>query len=509
MLGILRNIINPADEAYYSALSQEEQQRQRALLRARAYHEGQQFVKLTDRLREFLKDPLAELDSDALRLNICRIVVTAVTERLLVKGFTTDSDQDAILWDWWQKNRMDARQKSVHTYTLRDSETFVIVSWDDERGIPRFVEHEAYTDANLPTRYGRNVDTTVYPVGYARGSGYGCTAHYPNDDMSLPMEYATKRWVERRYVNGSWESVNRLTVYHPDRIEKYQLLGGTRVEYEDPGDGGWPLPWIDGAGEPLGIPVIHFRNEDDKPEALEAIPMQNGINKTLIDALMSSDSGAFPNWFAKGFIPTTDGRPLAADNSNQLVNMPGAIIATLNKDAELTKIPGSDVKPILDTVNQLIYWAAMATDTPVNRFISTKAIASDETMKGQDGALINKIRSRQALIGNGWEDCMTMARRLYNTFGDGGLDDTLTIATQWHPAESRDEQKVIDTIATKRDSLDIPIETAWAEAGYTPEQIDKMQRARDEAQRKVLATSAMMPITNDANGSGNAGDIQE
>ncbi len=69
----------------------------------------------------------------------------------------------------WLHNRMDARQRGIFATTLRDSESFVLVTWDERWQIARFVPHPRYM---LPD---------------AGGDGYGCIAVYQNNDPEQPL----------------------------------------------------------------------------------------------------------------------------------------------------------------------------------------------------------------------------------------------------------------------------------------------------------------------------------
>ena len=216
-------VLSPSPEAiaFLSALADEEIEFQRDIAQARSYHDGNQFVALTERLREFLGGNPDDDSADwrRLRLNVCRTVVNAVVERLMVSGF--DTDEKAIQQtgpdgspqtvkptaQWagriWQLNRMDAKQRAVHEEAVRDSESFILVDWDTPNARPRFTPHERFVDAT---------------VG---GTGEGCKAFYRNDDPDQDLLFVTKRWTEVTFTGATRQQRQRLTIYYPDRIEKY------------------------------------------------------------------------------------------------------------------------------------------------------------------------------------------------------------------------------------------------------------------------------------------------
>lgn len=484
--------VNVADLAYLMSRSLDEQARQRAIVRARNYHDGRQFVRLTERLREFLRDVPGAQDADCLRLNICRTVVAAVTERLLVRRFScADADMSAWSWTVWQANRMDVGQDDAHEGAIRDGEAFVLVSWDNARRIPRLAVHPRYIDVDLEDEHGTAMMTLRQRLTYSggeAGAGWGCRAHYPDDDPGQPMERATKIWTQEYRERGQRRARRRMTVYYPDRVEKYVMGGDWQPITDDPAEP-WPIPWRDRNGQPLGIPLVHLRNQGMRCEAWDAIPLQNGINKLLIDLMSASDETAFRIFYALGFIPTTDGAAPKPDKSNWWKLQPGQIVGTTRpaSEASFGAIEGADLQNLLAPINQFILWAAMATDTPPSRFIATAQVAAEGTLKQQNEPLINKCRKRQALLGNGWEDVLALARRLHNTFGPGPtLDEAALIACEWEPAETRDEEVHVKSVALKRDKLSIPVEQAWREVGYSEEEIAQMQQSPEYAARLAL-----------------------
>lgn len=478
---------NPVSLSLAQSLSLDEQARYRAIRRARAYDSGQQFVALTDRLRAFLSDDLARNapDSALLRLNVIATVNNAVTERLIVKGFTSGSStfQD-FAKDVWQRNRMDARADDVHEMVIRDGECFVLVSYDFDAKLPRFTPHPRYVEPDSSDALTLDDD------------GYGMRAFYQDDDDNGVMLYATKRWTEVQYVEGrngiERKTRRRITYYYPDRIEKYAItVAGLREEpITDPADNGqWPLPWVMN-GKPLGIPVVHFKNANLAPEAWEAIPVQNSINKTFVDLMAASDATAFRVLIALGWEPVdADGAPLAI--------APGSWVGTTNKDGKVQVVDPADLTGLLNLWDSLIVKAAMVTDTPVSRFQLTGQVAAEGTQKQQESALLGKIRKRHSLIGNVWEDVLYIARTLHNAFGAGGLDETALVACDWESAAVRDETEELARAETKL-RIGIPQQQIWAELGYSEEQITQFEKANQqkadaEAARAAQQSAGAMP----------------
>ena len=470
--------VNLIDMLFLENMVREMLEDHRSIVLARRYHEGDQDVFLDERLLEFL----GLHDDNPFHLNICKTVVNALKDELNVIGFDTTetADQDRkkaqAEWAWlvWQNNRMDAKQGDVHETALRDRETFIIVDWDAENSRPRFTHQLRFTDTDVQG-----------------GTGEGCWIVYENDDMNQPPRAAVKQWVETIFlVDGTASFRARRTVYYPERIEKWFYDYGWHELIEEGAE--WPLPWVTRDNKPLGIPVIHFRNSNLRPEAWDAIPMQDAVNKQIVDILATSDMSAFPMLVALGFFPTTDGQAVKEDGSNLLGIKPGTWIGS-NKEkdkASVEKISGTDVTPMINTLKDLIVLTAQITDTPVSRFVSSGQVAGSETLKEQEKPLKKKAKNRRVLIGNSWEDCMIMARRLDNFFGGASLSEDVRFSALWEYSESLDELK-------EYQELGVPEESLWRRIGFSESEITAMKDTEEHKLKmaKLLWEAAGAAVT--------------
>lgn len=503
-----------AQLALLNWLSEEEREVQRDIVKARAYHNGQQFTFLTDRLREFLDIDDVEIK---FRLNVCRPVVTSVVEKMILLGFdvpgaeSEQADASGVVTkvnpqsQWLQtvmrENHLDVLAVEAHEIAISEGEAFILCDYDEEAGMPVFTLHRRYTDPQVsgivslsrPPTTDMNwmANATKYQVN---GDGEGCRAHYANDDPNQALEYVAKRWMEL-YVDGDGHqnSRMRMTVYYPDRVEKF-VWDQDWTPFLEEDDGAWPLWWTDTrteTGDPLGIAAIHFRNKGMRPEATDALPLQDGINKTYIDFLAASDSAGLGINVAFGWIPTTDGQVLASDGSNALQVAPGMTIGTTKSrtDADFIRVAAENLTPLLDSVDRQIAYVAMVTDTPVQRFQMTRQVAAADTLQAQNNPLDNKVRLRESVMGESWEKAMELARRLENAYGSEDLDESFDILAQWAPLDAR---SVADRAAeaNAKKTSGIPDEQIWRDVwGYDENTIERMKAMPSyQAKMNLLAT---------------------
>lgn len=409
-------------------LSQERRAEQQALATLRRYYHGQHPTLLSDRQREFLH----QRGRFRFCLNYCRGVVDAVAERLRVVGFAAeDPATQAWLAKLWKLARLDALSQQLHLAAIRDGEAFLLADFDPQAGRPRFHFHPADD-----------------------GTG-GLWMEYDNEGRAL---YAAKRWTIDRGSGAG--RLRRLNLYYPDRIEKYLSLTEAPYWQPYPGPGEpFPLPWVDAEGAPLGIPALHFRNslEGAFSELQDVIPLQDALNKTLIDLIAVADTNAFPLLVARGFEVPED-----------FSISPGALLQippSLDAETDFKALPGADLGSFIGVLEHLAMEIARVSATPLSRFQASGQVAAEGTLKQQEAGLIAKVERKQVIFGNAWEDAMALALRLQNCFGALPYDEAGPLETLWSPAAPRSEGEHLQMLLLKA-QLGVPLPALLAEAGY-------------------------------------------
>ncbi len=429
----------------------------------RDYYDGDHDTQLTSRMRRFLQIKANE----EFNTNACPIVVDALAERLNVTGFTGDDAQAEVFAQWWAANRMDAQQGITHMAAVRDGDAYMLAEWSDELGRPVLSSEMAFDGTE------------------------GIECHY--EDERNAVAFASKRW---RIKTGSGTGTKRrLNVYYPDRIEKYLSnsgeFEGNWQPYRDEDGGYWPIPWMGRDGKPLGVPVVHFRNNDEgynygQSELKNIIPQQNLLNKAVIDTAATADTAGFPIYYMIG------------DDPSNLELSPGAwVYSTKPSGGEngvaIGSIPGANLAPLIGYKDSVFVDIARISRTPLSYFQISGQTPAEGSQKQQEAGLVAKAKNRQVSYGNAWEDLMALARRLFNTYGGGGMNEDAIISTQWASPETRNETEDVANAKVKGE-LGIPQEQLWSELGYSRDEIEHMKElkaAEQQAQQKTLA-SAML-----------------
>lgn len=462
-------------------IDHKERARQRDVLRAREYFEGRQGAKLTERLRQWLGE------DEEFSLNFSATIVTAIAERLLldakaplkseadtpsVEGSANaeETKQDRWIKRAWRDNRLGWKQFDIHEAAVRDGEYFLIADWDNDNARPRFTPHKRYTDPDVKFAWGA-------------GDGEGVRMFYPNNDINQKPLFAAKRWVET-LDNGQTEK--RITLYFSHQVLTYRhsLWGWTLLNDDENGT----VAWVDPATQqPLGIPVVVWRNPGLRPESKRVWPLQRAMNKIFLDLMQICDASAFRIWLFFGWEPKDkEGKPLVIA-PNRWIGDAGR----KPEEATATPVEGTSPQPVGDFLDGLIMKMASLTDTPASRLLMTRQVAAEGTLKQQSEPLISKCRRRAAAYGAAWEDVFNIARRLENAFGSETLDETVLLSAEWEPFETRAAEDELKELEVEEKKVEIQIlkgqrgvsqKQSQRELEYTDKQIAQMQDERADEQ---------------------------
>jgi len=446
----------------------------------RDYYAGDHPILLTKRQQEYL-GALVEETEFTFAHNLVRSVVDTLRERLDVSGFTVngsgaedaelqdDADSSAelaaLFWQWWKESRTDAAQITLYRRALRDGKSYVIVDWDAAENRPKFIVHRV--DAG-----------DVQP---------GIMLHRDPEDADNVL-YASRYFYTFDPLNPGETGKQRKTVYLPWEIRKYiQVESGQWKQYQDVGDSTWPLPWVDSAGEPLGIPVIEFANSGGS-EIEQVIGLQNALNKTWLDLIAAADTNGFPllaiEYSGDSAFGAVQQDDADIEGNDEFRISPGRAIEVDN--ATVKRLDASNLQPMIETMWTIVQAISGVSRTPAYylRPVGGGDVPSGEALKQLESGLVKRAQERQLTFGQAWEDAFTMAYRLAKTFGSDVPEvDPLMIQTVWTDANVRNELAQAQ-VGQAYQGLGVPDDTIWQYVlGFTPSEIAgwKADKRREEA----------------------------
>lgn len=429
--------------------------RQAGLERYSHYYEGEQrLVFASDKWRRAFGGLFTEF-----RDNWCALVVDAVEERLNVTGFRFgDEAGDEDAWHIWQANGLDADSQLAHTESLINGVSFALV-WYGEDGIPEI-------SIEAPEQM---------IVDYQPGS-------------RRVRRSALKKWADGDDVF--------CTLYMRDFLWKFQAKTASTLSpvatgwqrREEPGEA-WPLP------NPLGVvPVIPFVNRprllprhvtEGDSEIGDVIPLQDAVNKVLLDMLVASEFGAFRQRWTTGLdIPTDPETNLPIEPFKPAVDR---LWISENPETKFGEFGQTDLLPYTRAAELFVQHIASQTRTPPHYFYLSGQFPSGESIKSAETGLVAKARRKMRHFGESWESIMRLAFRIM----DDERSHFIAAETIWGDPESRTEGQHVDALL-KLKSLGVPEPQLWEDAGFSPQQIARFATMRAE---QAYYDALAQPIT--------------
>ncbi len=409
-------------------------------------------------------------------LNLCPVICDAVRDKLRVKGFSADSVGDAELQSYragkvansvnfaarkiWHNNRMDMRAGEIHKETLKCGDAYMIV-WPNARGEAVMYPNRA---ASMAVRY--------------------------DDDAPGRITWAAKAWRNAdKYV--------RLNMFYPDRIEKYisrEQAEGTLpdakgfVALDEPERttpsvkrghaSSYPPPTVSSSviANPYGIvPVFHFANNADldlggRSELEAAIPVQDGLNKSVLDMLVAMEFAAYRQRWAAGIEVEYD-----ADGKAIQPFIAGAehLWIAGSAQARFGDFEAAELDQFLKVKDSFRIDMASVTGTPLHYFLQQAGgYPSGESLRKAETRFIAKVRDRQASFGQVWADAMAFAMKIEGT-GSG-----ISLVTEWEDPAPLSDREFLENILLKK-QIGLSVERALLEAGYGEADVNTMTKMNE------------------------------
>lgn len=443
-------LVNEAHLAYLRWLAKQETADYERLTLFRDFYDGGHQTQLTSRQRKFL-----EVGTGVeFNRNFMKLPINILKSRFKIDHFEVEDDetQSKTINNWWRHARMDGKEKAVYLSAFRDGQTFIVVAWDNDSGMPVFDHNLAYD--------GDSGVIVVYD------------AEHPDR-----IKLAAKIWKGETEIDES-SHCKYCTIYADDFIYKFRqnmTHSDTWIRRMDDGDASWPLPTQIGR-----ISVVAFRNNPGGynsgiSELEDLIAPQNALNKTVIDLLAALDVTGFGMRWKSG----------GGDPAGMTIS-PAAIAYDENPETKWGEFSPSDLSGLQEAARDGVSTIAQIAEIPLKYFQSTGAISSGATQEADDTLLVSKAEDRAVDIGNSWEDCIIIARAYHNVFGSGRMDESKTISAEWD-SFARVNKGALEKLQAETNEIKCQIfeqhllnnvdrELAAQLAGYDDETAKKMAR---------------------------------
>lgn len=380
------------------------------------------------------------------RSNYMGLVVDAKAERMQVEGFRVgDSEKaDKDLWRIWQENDLDSDHDQAVTEALIGGVTYMLVAPNP-----------------------RDRQTPIITVEHA---SQAIVEHVPGSGRRMGAA-GLKVWLD------DWTGLTMATLYLPDRLYKFQattpnvVAGDTTVRQT--------LRWVPRATEetvdaPNPLKIVPLVELPNRPRLLtggvselhDLTDIQDRINKTIADRLITQDFGAFPQKWATGYPEEdADGNPVAPMDVGR-----DRLVSTDVEGARFGQWDAAPLDPYSAAKREDVKDIASRSRTPAQYLLGEISNVNGETLKAAESGLISTVRRACRSIGEGTERAMKVAQIA------AGLEVAPQLETIWRNPEFRTEGEITDAAVKKLQARIASLRQAREDVGYSQTQIARLEQ---------------------------------
>jgi len=379
------------------------------------------------------------------RSNYSGLVVDAQVELINVEGFRfgRDSVADADTWRIWQANNLDSDSDQAFLEAAIGGQSYLLVAPNpaDESAPQIWIEHASQAIVEFEPGSNRRV----------RAAGL-------------------KVW------DDDWTGEIHATLYLPGFIHKYKAKAPSAGQSPR-----WDERLVPGEEEnglrrnPLNaVPLVELPNNPRLltggiSELADLTDIQDRINKTLADRLITQDYGAFPQKWASGWPEEDDD-----GNPSPPIDVGRNRMVTTNVSKEQAAFGQWDAAP-LDPYSAAkredVKDIASRSRTPADYLLGEMNNINGETLKASRAGLVSKVKQRRRPLGEGLEDGLRMARSI------AGLSNPqdMFMETIFSNPEYRTEGELTDATVKKLQTGIVSLRQAREDLGYTATQIERLE----------------------------------
>jgi hypothetical protein len=229
------------------------------------------------------------------------------------------------------------------------------------------------------------------------------------------------------------------------------------------------------------VPLVPLVNKpqldsEGRSEIASIIPLNDAINKLVADMLIASEFGSYRQRWATGIEV-----PIDEETGQELEPFKAAVdrlwiargSGDINNPPKFGEFEQTDLSSFTTAVELLVQHVASESRTPYHYFMQHGGQPpSGESLKSSETGLVAKTTRKQRLLGEGWEEVISLA---FRQIGDSEKAAILDSETMWRDPESRTEAEHVDALI-KMASLGVPHEILWEKWGATPVEIGRWNR---------------------------------
>lgn len=371
------------------------------------------------------------------RTNVVRLVVSTLTQRLIVDGYKASSTaiDNAAPWDWWQANGLDSRQKALY----------------DQVAV----------------------------------NGYGYALVLPGDDGPVIRPQSPRTWwAEYTDFDDNWPTLGLRCDLDDESGQVWRLLDADEYLTVRRQKGGSGFEIVDQRLHQLGVcPLVIFRNEhclDGWPvgEVEPVMDVQDRLNQTVFDLLVAQTYSAAPQKYIAGLSAPVD------ESGNPILDFRAfakSVWVDPDPNTKFGSLPEANLANLVTAIESTLRVYGLMSQTPPHYLLGDLVNLSAEALLAADTTLAKKCQDRQALHGESWEQTLRLAAI---AAGDANAATDNESQVIWRDTEPRSIAQMVDALGKLATMLQVPPEALWEKVpGVTRTDLELW---RSEAKRKQL-----------------------
>lgn len=403
------------------------------------------------------------------RSNYMGLVCDATAERLAVEGFRfgADSTADEDTWRLWQANNLDA-----------DSD----MAW-----LEALISGFAYFHV------APNQSDPATPHIWVEHATQAIVEHVPGTNRR-------QRAASLKVWDDDWTGEIHATLQLPDRIYKFRATKPRSGNA--PKNPAWSEREVTGEQpngqrvNPLGVvSMIEVPNNPrlltgGTSELWDLTDIQDRINKTIADRLMTQDYGAFPQKWASAWPDEDeDGKPNRIDVGRN------RMVTTEVAETKFGQWDAAPLDPYSSAKREDVKDIASRSRTPAQYLLGELNNVNGSTLQAAESGLVSKVKQRMRPFSEAAEETMRLARR---AAGLSSPSDA-SMETLWADPQYRTEGERTDAIVKRFQARISSLRQAREDYGYSAEQIKRLEE-EDAAEAASLSAAGVKAIRDAAAG---------
>lgn len=384
--------------------------------------------------------------------NFLPLLVDTFSQVMKVDGyFQKGSAEDATPWQWWQRNRMGARQTGIHRSALQYGVAYATVLPGDKG--PVIAGH---SPRKMTALY-QDPSSDEWPM------------------LALLVDGAQMRLYDETnvYLFGIENPGLRGALAMPAATMDYTGQGTTTYDSSAapvPITGSY-LSYIETRAHDVGVcPVVRYRDrmlldgEEQYGIVEPLITIQNRINETTFGMLVTQFFQAFKQRYVLGWVPESEAEYLRATQADTWTFE--------SSDVTVGQLEPASMAPYIDAKTSAIRDFASIGQIPAqNLGVDAISNISDATLAGLEVGKERKTDEITTSLGESHEQTLRLSA--YIDGDETGADD-YTGEVRWKDKTARAYAATVDGLGKLGQMLGVPQELLWEDIpGWNQTKVDR------------------------------------